>query len=129
MSRIKLNDTTLSAVSKMSEGNPGAGITLMEMLTEGEKIDPDSALGGFGSILSLDTHGIYGTDIYIFHNDICGGEISKVIAVLRACQLGLFSPSILKDACSRQDRSGVSMVPVADLYAKVKERLPDFDCN
>lgn len=124
--RIKLTDSTMDVVVKMSNGNPGAMNVLMQLLKP-NNIDPDNIMGGLGVILSLDTLGIYGTDIYVLNSDICGRELSKMIAVIRATQLGLFSGSILKDACNRQDYSGRELVPVEELYLKVKERLPNFD--
>lgn len=124
-SRIQLTDTPQSALIKMADGNPGAINALIQLYQC--DADKDSAFGGFGSILSLDTHGIYGTDVYVLWSDICGRDTVKMVAVLRSVQLGLFSESILKDACSRQDRSGKDMVPVDDLYRQVKEQLPNFD--
>lgn len=126
MVKIKLTDSTMDVVVKMSEGNPGATAAIMEILTNGEKIDPFS-MGGLGSILFLDTLGIYGTDIYVLYSDICGRDISKTLAVLRATQFGFFDGKLLKVACSFQDYSGREMVPVDELYKKVKERLPEFD--
>lgn len=83
--------------------------------------------GGMGKILLLDTYGIYGTDIYVLYNDICERNLSKMVAVIRATQLGLFNSNILKDACSRQDYSGRKLVPLDELCQKVKERLPLFN--
>jgi len=125
--RIKLHDTPITAIAKMSDGNPGALTAMMVLMKEGEKIDPDDFMGGFGKILTLDSHGIYGTDIYILFSDICDRNPARTIAVLRAVQLGFFSESILVDACGRQDYSGRDMVDVKDLYQQVKERLPNFD--
>jgi hypothetical protein len=125
--RIELTDSTMDVIVKMSEGNPGSVNVLMEML-QPNRIDPDNALGGLGTILMLDSLGIYGTDIYVFNNDICGGNLAKMIAVIRAVQLDLFSGDVLKDACHRQDYSGRELVPVDELYLKVKEHLPNFDC-
>lgn len=125
--RIELNDTMVTAVGKMVDGNMGAMSACMDLITNGEKIDPDSALGGFGNLLSLDTHGIYGTDIYVLYNDICERSAAKTITILRAIQLGLFSDDILRDACSRQDYSGREMIDIKDLYRQVKETLPNFD--
>ena len=125
--RIQLTDTVMDIMLKMSDGNPGAAITLVEMLQTGGIIDPDNAFEGLGPILSLDSYGIYGTDIYVLHNDICGRDMVKTLAVLRAVQLGLFSAITLADACHRQDYSGRDMVPVEDLYQKVKEQLPAFN--
>jgi hypothetical protein len=127
MSRINLADSTINVVVKMSDGNPGAMNVIMEMLQpESSKIDPDSVMGGMMKLLSLDTLGIYGTDIYVLHNDICGRDMSKTFAVLRAHQLGFLNGSILKDACSRQDYSGRKMIDVESLCKQVKEHLPNF---
>lgn len=129
MSRIQLTDNVSSAVAKMSDGNPGAMAAMMEIIQNGAKIDPDGFMGGFGCILSLDTHGIYGSDIYVLHSDICDRDLPKTLAVLRSVQLGFLPESTLKNACSRQDYSGKTMVPVEELYAKVKKELPNFNKN
>lgn len=124
--RIKLEDTMMDIMVKMSDGNPGAIKVLMEMIGP-NNIDPDNVLGGTGVILFLDTLGIYGTDIYVLYSDICNRSLVSMLAVLRATQMGLFDGSVLKDACSRQDYSGREMVPVEELYTKVQENLPNFD--
>jgi len=126
--KIKLTDSTMDVVVKMSEGNPGAMNVIMQMLKP-NNIDPDNVMGGLGAILLMDTYGIYGMDIYILNNDICGRDLAKTLAVLRATQMGMFDRNILKDACHRQDRSGKQLVPVEELYLKVKERLPNFDAT
>ncbi len=127
MSRIQLTDNALSAITKMSEGNPGAAIVMMEMVKpQSNEIDPDSFMGGLGKILSLDTLEIYGSDIYVLHNDICERNMIKMFAVLRAHQLGFLNGNLLRDACHRQDRTGKDIIDVEDLYTKVKERLPNF---
>lgn len=127
MSRIKLTDNSMDAIMKMSEGNPGAAILLMQMLSpEGDAIDPDAFGGGMGKILLLDTFGIYGTDIYVLHNDICERNMVYTFAILRACQLGFLRREILKDACGRQDRTGKDLIDVEFYYKKVKKQLPNF---
>lgn len=127
MSKITLADNVMSAVIKMCEGNPGAITALMEILKCAKQVDPDDFMGGLGKILALDTLEIYGTNIYVLWNDICDRNTSKMIAVLRANQLGFISDQILKDACHRQDRSGREIIPVEELYVKVVERFPHFD--
>lgn len=127
MERITLSDSISSAISKMVEGNIGAINACISLMKEGKKIDPKNIIGGFDCILELDREGIYGTDIYVFWNDICNQKTPKMIAVLIAVQLGFFSGRVLADACHRQDYSGRSMVPVEELYRKVIERLPEFD--
>lgn len=128
--RIKLTDTTMDVVVKMSDGNPGAMNAIVGLLKpENANIDPDDIMGSLGSILKLDSFGIYGTDIYVLFSDICNRNIAKFIAVIRATDMGLFSRDTLKDASHRQDYSGRKMIPVDDLYKKIKESLPDFDTN
>ena len=127
MNRITLCDNAKSAVIKMCEGNPGAITALMEILKCAKQVDPDDFMGGLGKILALDTLEIHGTNIYVLWNDICDKNTSKMIAVLRANQLGFISDQILKDACHRQDRSGREIIPVEELYVKVVERFPRFD--
>lgn len=125
--RINLTDSPKDILVKMCDGNPGALNALISILKSGEKIDPDSAMGGLGAILYLDSWGIYGSDIYVLNNDICKGDTAKTLAVIRATQFGYFDRAILKDACARQDRSGSTLIPVDELYVKVKEHLPNFD--
>jgi hypothetical protein len=125
--RIQLNDNLQSIFIKMAEGNPGALTAMMQMFKATPTVDPDDIFGGLGVLLSLDSFGIYGTDIYVLFSDICDRDAAKTIAVLRATQLGLFSNVKLADACHRQDHSGREMVPVDELMAKVKERLPNFN--
>lgn len=127
MGKIKLTDNAITASMKMADGNMGATQVIMSIIVEGSKIDPDNALGGMGVLLSLDDMEIYGSDIYVLHNDICERDLVKTVAVLRARQLGFISESTIKDASSRQDRSGKSMIDVDDLYKKVKEYLPNFN--
>lgn len=126
MGRIQLNDTSMSAISKMAKGNPGAVSAMMSCLLD-TKTDPDMFMGGLGNILDLDTLGIYGTDIYVLWSDICNKDTPKFIAVLRATQLGFITGDILRDVAGRQDYSWKDMIDVEDLYKKVCERLPNFD--
>jgi hypothetical protein len=127
--RISLNDSAVTVVAKMSDGNPGAMNAMLEILQKGDKIDPDGFMGGLGFILLLDSFGIYGSDIYVLHSDICQKDVVKTCAVLRATQLGFFSQDTLQNACHRQDYSGRKMIPVEELYSKVKEKLPRFDAK
>jgi hypothetical protein len=125
--RIKLNDTMLDVFHKMSEGNPGALTAMMEIHQSAEKIDPDAFMGPLSPILSLDTLGIYGSDIYVLWSDICHRNTAKMITVLRGWQLGYINGDKVADAAHRQDYSGSDMIDIEDLYKKVKERLPNFD--
>lgn len=125
--RIQLEDSMTTIIIKLSDENLGAAICLMEVVKNARQIDPDSAMGEYGSLLLLDTFGIYGSNIHVLFTDICDKDVVKFIAVLRACQLGYISRDILKSAASRKDYSDQDLIPVDDLYNKVKERLPNFN--
>lgn len=75
MSRIKLNDTGMSAAIKMNDGNPGALTVIVQFMKMGAEIDPDSALGGITPILDLDTLGIYGPRIWMLYKDVCKEDV------------------------------------------------------
>lgn len=126
--RIDLTDTLGGACAKMAEGNIGAVGCLKGLIQLNSSVDPDSALGQLSTILSLDSAGIYGTNLYLLWN-ICEKNHARVIAVMRAVQLGIIPAEKVKDACSRQDRSGFGLLDIVSLYKQVKEKLPAFDPN
>lgn len=113
-------------IMAMCDGNPGAITALAELAKSAEAVDPDSALGGYGPILSLDTHGIYGSHIWMLYSDVCGRDVIKTLGVLRAIQLGL---------CSEREFAGRHMIGgsreesnayVDRMVEAVRERLPRF---
>lgn len=126
ITRIGLEDNVTDACVKMAEGNIGAASCLVDLVYLNPLVDPDSALGYFSTMISLDSAEIYGTDLYILF-DICGKNHARMIAVMRAVQLGKISGEKVKDACSRQDRSGYDLIDVKALYKEVKDYLPSFD--
>lgn len=120
--RITLQDTAMSAMIKLVDDNPGAVRVCTEMFNQGARIDPDAFGGGLSGLLSLDTHGIYGSDIWALYKDVCRENLTHMIACLRAVQLGLFPESKPKHAIQNR---GEGVDPVA-LFDAVCERLPNF---
>ena len=127
MSIINLQDTKLDIVMKMSKGHPGAVIAIMELITKSPKIDPQSALGGYGPILSLDTHEIYGSDVYFLWNNKCHRDVRKVCVLLRAVQLGFLAESKLQEMAADQMREvNLTDEEFATLDEQVCCELSDF---
>lgn len=123
--RIELNDTTVSALTKMSDGNPGAITVLVALLREGAAIDPDDFAGGFGSVLGLDTHGIYGEKIWMLYKDICESDLTTFIGLLRGVQLGFMPERELKT--SLEGHYGrMAQERITEIMTKVRQRLPSF---
>jgi len=120
--RIQLTDTTFTAVFKLAEGNPGATRVCAEILALTPTIDPDSALGGLGALLSLDSLGIYGSRIWMLYKDMCHECIYNTVAVLRAHQLGIISAKTLHHAIDNRG-DGVSTL---NTFAQVQAQLPRF---
>lgn len=118
--KIQLTDSNMDVFMKISEGNPGAIRVVMELFRS--NFDPDSPLGSYVPILSLDHHGIYGSSVWVLFKECCGGKILNVVTVLRAVQLGLFTDRELWDHIDTD-----KTLPMDDLYAKVKAQLPAFN--
>lgn len=120
--RIKLDDTAMSATIKLSEGNPGALTVCIEILEKGEDIDPDHILGGLGILLIFDSLAIYGSRIWMLYKDVCKQDIVKTVAVLRAAQLGILYEDKLQHAVDNYGEG----IDIEDIHKKVRQRLPRF---
>lgn len=107
---------------KMSEGNPDALHVCCRILKDGGQIDPDSALGGLGALLSMDTLGLYGPKIWMLYKDVCGQDMPKMLAVLRGHQLGFVTDEQIGVAIENYGE-GLDLDKVC---AQVAERLPAF---
>lgn len=87
MSKLSMTtDSTMDIVIKMSEGNPGAMATMMELIKETEK-----DIGNMSVIFFIDTLELYGSRLYQLWNDCCNRDISKVIEVVNSCMGGKIS--------------------------------------
>jgi len=120
--RITLQDNGLTALMKLSEGNPGAMSVLMEMMTQAADIDPDDIMGSFGALLHLDSMGIYGPRIWMLYKDVCKENLNATLGLMRAVQLGFISRSTLDTAIDNYGQG----LDVDAALAKVKDRLPRF---
>lgn len=127
--RINFNDTPLSIIVKLAEGNPGAATVMMDLIKESPKIDPDAALGPYAHIFDLDTLEIYGPRIWMFYKDVCKQSLVSMIAVMRAIQLGKLSKDILNHAI---DNHGDGIPRIGDypslnsIIDTVQKELPNF---
>jgi hypothetical protein len=124
MTRITdLRMTLQDILVKMSDGNPGAITALVEMVKASPTVDPESALGPLSAPLSLDTHQIYGPDIWVLYSDICRKDAASTLALLRAVQLGILAENKLKHAITKQFQHELD---VPALHAAVCDRLSEF---
>ena len=110
----------------ISEGNPGALFVCMEILTKTSTIDPQNALGGLGVLLFLDTQNIYGPRLWCLYKDVCKQNLSMMLMVIRASQLGLIDNEIVNHAIDNRG-DGLDNEALMDLSELVIERLQDFN--
>lgn len=124
--RLVLNDSTFSAVEKLSEGNFGALNVCTQLLRYGPAIDPQG-LHGFGAFLNLDSLHIYGSRIWLLYKDICGENIVMMAACLRGWQLGIVNQKdLLKAIDNAESGNRANNLNLPAILAAVKEKLTDF---
>ncbi len=124
--RIRPHMSIKEAIDSLS-GDSDAGMTVChELMWYGAKIDPD-ALSPVRQLLALDMFGIYEERIYLLWRDVCGGDLGKMIAVLRACQLGdLVSVSVSPEALDHAIDNFGAGLNVDEIVKAVKGALPNF---
>jgi len=125
--RIEGSDSMLDVIVKMVEGNPGATNVLAQVIEATPMIDPDNAFGGLGVMMSLDTYGIYGSDIYVLFNDKCDSDIRKFLMILRATQMGFCNHVKLAEIAHDQMRSiNFTEEEFESFDAQLCKALPSF---
>lgn len=117
--RITLEDNTMSSMVKLAEGNPGAITVMCKMLEQGKKIDPYCE--PIMTLLSLDSFALYGSRIWMLYKDVCGQDMVKVLAVLRAVQLGMLYKSTMDGAIDNGDTLDINSI-----IESVRVELPLF---
>ncbi len=120
--RINLDDSIMDVMQKMCEGNPGALTVCVNILKNGEQIDPDGAMGGLGALLLLDTLGVYGSKIWMLFKDVCDSDVSTMLAVLRGWQLGMLTEKQIHHAIGNRGQG----LNIPETCQMVSERLPNF---
>jgi hypothetical protein len=123
--RIKAEMTTMEILTTMGEGNPGALTVCVSILKHGPAIDPDDLFEGFGTLLTLDMLGIYGSRIWVLFKNVCDGDLVKLMAVTRAYQLGQLGGAT-EVAINRAIGHSVDSLDVNAVMAAVQQRLPKF---
>jgi hypothetical protein len=92
------------AVAKIAEGNIRAAVCIMDLMKHSEEIDPLSYLKVIGPVMLLDSLGIYGPNVWVIFKDVCEQNHARMLAVLRATQLGMLSSEAL-EVSNRQYRN------------------------
>lgn len=127
--RLKENMSVAEAVGAIAEENPGAVLVCGKLLEMTEKIDPDWMWGKLRALFFLDALNIYGKRIYSFWHDVCGEDLAKMIAVMRAQQLGQLAGVNRTSIHYAIDNHGEGLENLDAVVLAVKERLPNFNSS
>ena len=122
MSRLNLEMSIKEIVMAMVDGNPGAVQVVMGLVENNAEIDPMSFLGPITAVTQLDGLGIYGSDIWCLYKDVCGTDLIKLMAVIRANQMGLVSADYVKNATE-------GSIDVDLLYKALRMEIPSFNAK
>ena len=126
-----LNMTLTDIIVALAEGNPGATTACVEMVKHQPVIDPQAF--PMASLFGADSLGLYGSELYMLWNDVCGRDVGKVVGVLRAWQLGILTDTQIRDAVSscreRTHDESTGGLDLDGMLASVSEQIPDFDVS
>lgn len=121
MSRLNDPQMTLGEMFNiMADGDVGASKVMTALSETAGVIDPQSLMGAFGPILSLDRHGLYGSNIEKMYK-ICEEDPVKMHACLRALQLGILDRDALQGALK-----GEVVLALDVIVSKVRADLRQF---
>jgi hypothetical protein len=124
--RLSLGMNGQQVVIAMAGGNPGALNVCVRILKEGGVIDPDDAFGGLGTILALDALGIHEERIWLLYKDVCRQDLAKMIAVLRARQLGQLAGATEAAINHAMDHGGQGL-DLDKILDAVQAKFPRFN--
>lgn len=119
--RILMTDTLLGAVEKLASNHPGAIVALSSLMNAAVTFDPDSAMGAWSPLFTLDRCRLYGEHIYHLVQTLCAGSPLAALACLRAVQLGYLPEARLHHAIATTDYA----IPATCLDI-VRAHLPRF---
>ncbi len=125
--RIKLHMSMPEAFFAMSDGNPGALNVLIAMGTQVPVIDPANVFAQLAGMMLLDGAGIYGSRIYLLHNDLCDRSMVKVVTILRCIQMGLIPREGVYEWLDQCDTGPTPSINFESYYSALKVKLPDFN--
>lgn len=123
--RLKLTDSGMDVMVKMSHGNLGATTVLIQLLEKTPEIDPQDLMAGMGKILLLDTMDIYEDRIWRFYKYVCKQNLVWMLAVMRGYQFGWLSLEAINLAID--DAVPMDIESLEKILERVKEQLPEFD--
>lgn len=110
----------------MSRYHTGAFSICDQLMRIGKEIDPDSDNGGTLALAALDSLGIYEDRIYDLYTYVCGSHLGKMVAVLRARELGGLA-GVNTEAINNAIDNRCANFDINAAVEAVRSRLPNFN--
>lgn len=123
--RIREDMSPSKMIIALSDGDPEAIVICTEILQKGKKVDPYDFLAGLSNLLDLDTLNIYGLRICLFWDSVCNKDAAKLIAVLRAYQLGQLA-GVTKETINHAINNQGEGIDLEEVCKQVTKKLPNF---
>lgn len=118
--RIRTFDSKLKIITKMSDDNISTMAVINELLFE--KVVPRKFLeDGLSTVLLMDAVGLYGDQIEILFNQVCGKDLILMRSVLTAVKYGWITSQQLIELCNMPDHFYDDLKLVRDIYHKLSE--------
>ncbi len=127
--RLTIDMTVMDAVLVMGEENPGAITTLVDLIRVSQICDPYYFAGVLGPMLALDSHGIYGSKIWVLRKDVCNGSLLNMLTLMRCCQMGVIGYDTANEEISRVENGQRTVLNFKDLLQRLQTHLPNFGKN
>lgn len=125
--RISLSDSWDVALAKITDENAAAKDCVDQVMQHAESIDPQHILGPLGVIFILDELGIFGSRLERLYHQQCGGDVRKLILLIRADQLNFISTDrLLALADESSGEPLLDETEFTEIDRKVCERLVHF---
>jgi hypothetical protein len=121
--RIEGDDSVMSAIMKITEGNLGALSVCSQLVKGYEGIAPGPLMcNGFWYVMTLDSYGIYGSRVWMLYNDLCKRCLVRTALLLHALAGGFITIELLNYGI---DTRGAG-IDFGGLHEKVKAENPAF---
>ena len=124
-----LREMVLELAREGQEGiNPGALKVCAEIIKKGHRVDPFLIPGSeVLFLLNLDMQNIWASKIWSLYARVCGEDLIKFMAVVRACQLGGLGGATLEKVHRAVERgSNDGTLDLDKILKAVQKKLPGF---
>lgn len=121
--KIDTKDNIQRVIVKLSDGNPGALSVLIQIIKNGNIIDPDSLNTDEMNLFLIDELEIYGPNLWILYKDVCQQNLLSLFSLFRAYELKIITKVKIHDFITNQSLDDFN---IDNLLEQVRQTIPNF---